>query len=176
MTFLKNPFKRNSHKNITDTEEVTNKYDALVFGQEEEKLEYSLSVCCKPIPGDAVFGFVTINDGIKVHKNNCPNAISLQSNFAYRIIKAKWIDSTKQEFSAILMVSGVDNKGIVNNITRIISSNMDVFINSINISGNAGIFEGKISLTVKNKNQLTKLINSIKKVEGVQKVTRVNSL
>ncbi|CAL2063433.1 GTP diphosphokinase / guanosine-3',5'-bis(diphosphate) 3'-diphosphatase [Tenacibaculum sp. 190524A05c] len=176
MNFLKNPFKRNAHKNITDNEEVTNKYDALVFGQEEEKLEYSLSVCCKPIPGDAVFGFVTINDGIKVHKNNCPNAISLQSNFAYRIIKAKWIDSTKQEFSAILMVSGVDNKGIVNNITRIISSNMDVFINSINISGNAGVFEGKISLTVKNRNQLTKMMNSIKKVEGVQKVTRVNSL
>lgn len=176
MNFLKNPFKRGSHKNIIDTEEVTSKYDALVFGQEEEKLEYSLSVCCKPIPGDSVFGFVTINDGIKVHKNNCPNAISLQSNFAYRIIKAKWIDSTKQEFSAILMISGVDNKGIVNNITRIISSNMDVFINSINISGNAGIFEGKISLTIKNKNQLTKLINNIKKVEGVQKVTRVNSL
>ncbi len=176
MTFLKNPFKRSGHKNITNSEEVTNKFDALVFGQEEEKLEYSLSVCCKPIPGDSVFGFVTINDGIKVHKNNCPNSISLQSNFAYRIIKAKWIDSTKEEFSAILMVSGVDNKGIVNNITRIISSNMDVFINSINISGNAGVFEGKISLTVKNRNQLTKMMNSIKKVEGVQKVTRVNSL
>ncbi|CAM1343624.1 RelA/SpoT family protein [Tenacibaculum amylolyticum] len=176
MSFLKNPFKRNGAKHITDSEEVTNKFDALVFGQEEEKLEYSLSVCCKPIPGDDVFGFVTINDGIKVHKNNCPNAISLQSNFAYRIIKAKWIDSTKQEFSAILEVSGVDNKGIVNNITRIISSNMDVFINSINISGNAGIFEGKISLTVKNRTQLTKLINRIRKVDGVQKVTRVNTL
>lgn len=176
MNFLKNPFKRNTSKQISDTEEVTNKFDALVFGQEEEKLEYSLSVCCKPIPGDAVFGFVTINDGIKVHKNNCPNAISLQSNYAYRIIKAKWIDSTKQEFSAILEVNGVDSKGIVNDITRIISSNMDVFINSINISGNAGIFNGKISLTVRNRNQLTKLINSIKKVEGVQKVSRVNSL
>ncbi|WP_299677689.1 bifunctional (p)ppGpp synthetase/guanosine-3',5'-bis(diphosphate) 3'-pyrophosphohydrolase [uncultured Tenacibaculum sp.] len=176
MSFLKNPFKRNAHKNVTDNEEVTDKYDALVFGQDEEKLEYSLSVCCKPIPGDAVFGFVTINDGIKVHKNNCPNAISLQSNFAYRIIKAKWIDSTKQEFSAILKISGVDNKGIVNNITRIISNNMNVYINSINISGNAGIFEGKISLTVKNRNQLTKLINNIKKVDGVQKVTRVNTL
>ncbi|WP_442266724.1 RelA/SpoT family protein [Tenacibaculum sp. ZS6-P6] len=176
ISFLKNPFKRNSHKNVTDNEEVTDKFDALVFGQDEEKLEYSLSVCCKPIPGDAVFGFVTINDGIKVHKNNCPNAISLQSNFAYRIIKAKWIDSTKQEFSAILKISGVDNKGIVNNITRIISSNMNVYINSINISGNAGVFDGKISLTVKNRNQLTKLINNIKKVDGVQKVTRVNTL
>ncbi len=176
MSFLKNPFKRSSQSSVTNNEEVTDKYDALVFGQDEEKLEYSLSVCCKPIPGDAVFGFVTINDGIKVHKNNCPNAISLQSNFAYRIIKAKWIDSTKQEFSAILKISGVDTKGIVNNITKIISNNMNVYINSINISGNAGIFDGKISLTVKNRNQLTKLINNIKKVDGVQKVTRVNTL
>lgn len=177
MNFLKNPFKRNnSYKDVTDKEEVNDKFDALVFGQDEEKLEYTLSVCCKPIPGDDVFGFVTINDGIKVHKHNCPNSISLQSNFAYRIIKAKWIDSTKQEFSAILKISGVDNKGIVNNITKIISNNMDVFINSINISGNAGIFEGKISLTIKNRTQLTKLINNIKKVDGVQKVTRVNSL
>ncbi len=176
MSFLKKPFKRNSAKNISDEEEVTNKYDALVFGQDEEKLEYSLSVCCKPIPGDSAFGFVTINDGIKVHKTNCPNSISLQSNFAYRIIKAKWIDSTKQEFSAILKISGVDNKGIVNNITKIISNNMSVYINSINISGNAGVFKGKISLTVKNRNQLTKLINSMKRIDGIQKVTRVNTL
>ena len=123
----------------------------LVFGKEEERLNYKLSQCCNPIPGDEVFGFVSVNDGIKVHKKNCPNAIQLQSNYAYRIIKAKWIDSTKQEFSAILHIDGVDNKGIVNNLTKIISNNMDVFINSINISGNAGVFEGKLSLTIKNK-------------------------
>ncbi len=176
ISFLKNPFKRGNVKTITDKEEVTSKYDALVFGKEEEKLEYTLSRCCKPIPGDKAFGFVTINDGIKVHKNDCPNAIALQSNYAYRIIKAKWIDSTKQEFSAILHISGVDNKGIVNNITRIISNNMGVFINSINIAGDDGIFDGKISLTVKNINQLNKLIQNIKKVEGIQKVKRVNTL
>ncbi|MCH3885068.1 RelA/SpoT family protein [Tenacibaculum aquimarinum] len=176
MSFIKNSFKRPQPKEITDKEEVTSKYDALVFGKDEEKLDFKLSKCCNPIPGDKVFGFVTINEGIKVHKNNCPNAISLQSNYAYRIMPAKWIDSTKQEFKAVLHLSGVDNKGIVNNLTKVISNNMSVFIHSINISGDDGVFDGKLSLSVKNKNQLTKLIESIKKIEGVQKVERINSL
>ena len=175
MNFLKNPFRKNASKNITDKEEVTHNYDSLVFGNEEEKLDYTLAQCCKPIVGDHVFGFITVNEGIKVHKKNCPNAISLQSNYAYRIIKAKWIDSTKQEFSVILNLKGVDNKGIVNNITRIISNNMDVFINSINISGNAGVFEGKLALTIKNKKQLNTLVQKIKKVDGILTVERVNS-
>jgi GTP pyrophosphokinase len=157
-------------------EEVTSKYDALVFGKEEEKLDFKFSKCCNPIAGDKVFGFLTINDGIKVHKVNCPNAISLQSNYAYRILKAKWIDSTKQDFKVILHISGVDHSGIVNNLTRIISNNMGVFIHSINIAGNEGVFDGKISLSVKNKAQLNRLINSIQKVEGVKKVERVNTL
>ncbi|CAM1362463.1 GTP pyrophosphokinase [Tenacibaculum sediminilitoris] len=176
MGFIKSTFRRSPSKEISEKEEVTNKYDALVFGKEEQTLDYTLAKCCSPIPGDKVFGFVTINEGIKVHKNDCPNAISLQSNYAYRIMPAKWIDSTKQEFTAILRLSGIDNKGIVNNITKIISSSMDVFIHSINISGDSGVFEGKLSLSVKNKTQLNKLINNMKQVEGVQKVERVNTL
>ena len=176
VNFFKNPFRRGNQKNISNTEEVTNKYDALVFGKEEQTLDYTLAKCCTPIAGDKVFGFVTINDGIKVHKNDCPNAISLQSNYAYRIMPAKWIDSTKQEFTAILHLSGIDNKGIVSNLTRIISSSMDVNIHSINISGTDGIFDGKLSISVKNKTQLVKLIDSIKKVEGVRNVERVNTL
>lgn len=176
MSFFKNRLKRAPSKEVIEKEEVTKKYDDLVFGNDEEKLDYKLSKCCNPIPGDDVFGFITINEGIKVHKKDCPNAISLQSNYAYRIIKAKWIDSTNQEFKAILRVSGVDNRGIVNNLTRIISNNMSVFIHSINIAGNEGVFEGKLSISVKNKTQLIKLIESIKKVEGVQKVERVNTM
>ena len=148
----------------------------LVFGHDEEKLEYKYSKCCNAIPGDKVFGFVTINEGIKIHKKDCPNAISLQSNYAYRIIQAKWIDSSQQEFKAILNVSGVDNRGIVNNLTRVISNNMHVFIHSINIAGNEGVFDGKLSISVKNRTQLNKLIESIKKVDGVQKVERVNTM
>ena len=176
MSFFKGRMKKSPQKEVIDKEEVTSKYDDLVFGHDEEKLDYKLAKCCNPIPGDNVFGFITINDGIKVHKKNCPNAISLQSNYAYRIIKAKWIDSSNQEFKAILHLSGVDNKGIVNNLTRIISNNMDVFIHSINIVGNEGVFEGKLSLSVKNKTQLNKLIESIKKVDGVQNVMRVNTM
>ncbi|NVK53156.1 MAG: bifunctional (p)ppGpp synthetase/guanosine-3',5'-bis(diphosphate) 3'-pyrophosphohydrolase [Flavobacteriaceae bacterium] len=176
ISFFKNRLKRTPSKTIENKEEVTNKYDALVFGKEDEKLDYKISKCCNPIPGDKVFGFLTINDGIKVHKKDCPNAIAMQSNYAYRIMPAKWIDSSKQEFNAVLQISGEDKKGIVNNITRIISNNMDVYINNINISGDYGVFNGKISINVKNKTQLTKLIASIKKVDGVNKVERVNTL
>ena len=176
MGFIKSTFRRTPSKEILEKEEVTNQYDALVFGKEEQTLDYTLAKCCSPIPGDKVFGFVTINEGIKVHKNDCPNAISLQSNYAYRIMPAKWIDSTKQEFTVILHLSGIDNKGIVNNITKIISNSMDVFIHSINISGDNGVFDGKLSLSVKNKTQLEKLIGNMKKVDGVQKVERVNTL
>ncbi len=176
MNFFKKRLTRAPSKELINKEEVSAKYDDLVFGLEEEKLEYTSSKCCKPIPGDRVFGFITINDGIKIHKKDCPNSISLQSNYAYRVIKAKWIDSSNQEFKAILKVSGEDNKGIVNNLTMIISSNMDVFIHSINIAGNEGIFDGKLSISVKNRTQLNKLIESIKKVDGVKKVERVNTM
>ena len=177
LNFFKTKLRRNpSNKQEHHIEEVTDKFDALVFGKEEGKLDYKLSKCCNPIPGDKVFGFLTINEGIKVHKQNCPNAISLQSHYAYRIIPAKWIDSTKQDFKAILHISGVDNQGIINNLTRIISNNMGVLIHSINIAGDEGVFEGKLSISVKNSPQLNKLIKSIKQLEGVKKVERVNTL
>jgi guanosine-3',5'-bis(diphosphate) 3'-pyrophosphohydrolase len=178
LNFFKTKLRRSPSNKETaeNTEEITNKYDALVFGKEEEKLDYKLSKCCNPIPGDKVFGFLTINDGIKVHKRNCPNAISLQSNYAYRVMLAKWIDSTKQDFKIVLHISGVDNSGIVNNVTRIISSNIGVFIHSINISGDEGVFDGKLSLSIKNISQLNKLIKRIQKVDGVKNVERVNKM
>ena len=176
ISYFKNKLRRSPSSEVVGEEVVTHKYDALVFGNDEEKLEYKLSPCCNPIPGDNVFGFITINDGIKVHKKNCPNSISLQSNYAYRIIKTKWIDSTKQDFKVILQINGVDKAGIANNLTRIISNNMGVFIHSINIAGNEGFFDGKLSLSVNNRAQLKKLISSIQKIEGVKKVARVNTL
>ena len=176
INFFKKRLSRAPSKELINKEEVSTKYDGLVFGQEEEKLDFTSSKCCKPIPGDKVFGFITINEGIKIHKKDCPNSISLQSNYAYRVIKAKWIDSTNQEFKAILKLSGEDNKGIVNNLTKIISNTMDVFIHSINIAGNEGIFDGKLSVSVKNITQLNKLIERIKKVEGIKKVERVNTM
>ncbi|AOW19708.1 RelA/SpoT family protein [Urechidicola croceus] len=158
----------NSHK-----EEVNQKYDMLVFGVEEEPLNYKLAKCCNPIQGDKVFGFLTINEGLKVHKKDCPNAVSMQANYAYRIMPAKWIDSTQQDFRVFLRVSGSDNFGLVNQLTREISNHMHVNIHSLNISGNEGIFEGRITISVKNKIQLKKLIENIKKIEGIEKVERI---
>ncbi|MCB0445048.1 MAG: bifunctional (p)ppGpp synthetase/guanosine-3',5'-bis(diphosphate) 3'-pyrophosphohydrolase, partial [Gelidibacter sp.] len=121
MSYIKNKIRKPIIAPDIDKDEITAKYDMLVFGKEEEKLDYKLSTGCNPIPGDDVFGFLTINEGIKVHKKNCPNALSLQSNYAYRIMQAKWIDSSQQEFTAQITLSGIDNLGLVNHITKVIS-------------------------------------------------------
>ncbi|WP_420602327.1 RelA/SpoT family protein [Flagellimonas sp.] len=173
LNFFKNKIRRNPTPKDVNKEEITTKYDMLVFGKEEEKLTYKLSQCCNPIPGDDVFGFVSVNDGIKVHKKNCPNAISLQSNYAYRIMSAKWIDSTQEEFTVDVQITGIDNLGLVNDITNIISDNMHVNMRNLNFSADGGTFTGKITLVVKNNNILKKLINNLKQVEGIDKVTRI---
>lgn len=174
VNFFRNRIRRNStNPQLIEKDEVVDKYDSLVFGKEEERLDYKMSQCCNPIPGDKVFGFVTINDGIKVHKKDCPNAISLQANYAYRIMQAKWIDSTIQEFKAILKIHGVDHQGMVNEITQVVSKNMSVNILSLNISGHDGIFEGSITVSIRNNSQLKKLSDSIKKIEGIETVDRI---
>jgi GTP pyrophosphokinase len=175
MSFIKSKINRKPsiNKEQIEKDEITNKYDMLVFGKEEEKLDYKLASCCNPIPGDAVFGFLTINEGIKVHKKNCPNALSLQSNYAYRIMQAKWIDSSQQEFAAQITLSGIDNLGLVNNITKVISSNMHVNMKSISFESDDGVFSGKINVVVKNNNMLTKLMDNLKKINGIDKVKRV---
>ena len=176
MNFFKNKIKRTHNTADPDIHKpiISSNYDMLVFGADQDRLDYKLSTCCNPIPGDEVFGFVTINEGIKVHKKDCPNAISLQSNYAYRIILARWIDSTQQEFKAILNITGMDTLGLTNELTKVISNNMHVNIQSISLSGDAGIFNGQVTVIVQNNIILKKLIENIKKIDGVDKVTRVN--
>jgi GTP diphosphokinase / guanosine-3',5'-bis(diphosphate) 3'-diphosphatase len=175
MTFLKNKIKRSPNTADKDIHKqvLTNNYDMLVFGSEQDKLDYKLSTCCNPIPGDEVFGFVTINEGIKVHKKDCPNAISMQSNYAYRILQTKWIDSSQQEFKAILNITGMDSMGLTNELTKVISNNMHVNIQSISLSGEAGLFKGQLTVIVQNNVILKKLIDNIKKIQGIEKVSRV---
>ena len=172
VNFFKSKMRR-STSNDTNKEEITNKYDLLVFGKDEEKLEYKLSNCCNPIPGDKVFGFITVSEGLKIHKQNCPNAISMQSQFAYRIIKAKWIDSSQEEYKVILKITGIDNMGLVNQVTRVISNNLHVNIHKLNIAGDGGIFDGRITVSIKNNSQLKKLIQQVKSIEGIDKVERI---
>lgn len=176
MHFLKSKMNRpTALKQEFAKEEVSANYDMLVFGKDQEKLKYSLSKCCNPIPGDPVFGFITINDGIKVHKHNCPNALSMQSQYAYRVISAKWIDSTQQGFKASLELTGVDNIGLVNEVTRVISSILNVNIHSINISGDEGFFHGMITVHIRNNQQLNNLIQKLLKIDGLEKVKRITN-
>ena len=137
-----------------------------------EKLSYKLTSCCSPIPGDKVFGFVTVSEGIKVHKNNCPNAVSMQANYAYRIIKAKWIDSSQQEYFTDLTISGIDQLGLVNNLTKVISNNMNVNMRKISFETDDGLFTGNITVSVKNKKTIDKLIENINKINGIDRVKR----
>ena len=152
--------------------EIGNNFDQIVFGNEEEKLEYILAKCCNPIAGDDVFGFVTINEGIKIHKKTCNNAVGLQSKFAYRILKAKWIDSTIQDYTSTIKISGIDNLGIVNQITKLISNTLNINIKKMSFDTVDNIFRGKITLKVKTKNILNDLIKRLKKINGIEKVVR----
>ena len=175
INFFKNKMKRSpSSQAIEDIQRpvISSNYDMLVFGKEQDKLDYKLSPCCNPIPGDEVFGFVTINEGIKVHKKDCPNAIGMQSNYAYRIMPAKWIDSSQEEFKAIINVTGMDVLGLTNQLTKVISNNMHVNIQSIALNTDAGIFHGQVTVIVQNNTILKKMISNIKKIDGVDKVTR----
>ena len=175
VSFIKSKIQRKkaTPSETINNDEITSKYDMLVFGKEEEKLNYKVASCCNPIPGDKVFGFLSIKEGIKVHKKNCPNAVSLQSNYAYRIILAKWIDSSQQVFRAVIKLTGIDEKGLVSDITKLISSNMNVNIKSIKFDSDSGTFYGEIAVEVNNTSFVTKLMNRLKKINGIEKVSRV---
>ena len=175
VSFIKNKITRNKGilKESVEKDEITSKYDMLVFGKEEEKLNYLLSSCCNPIPGDMVFGFLSIKEGIKIHKKVCPNALSLQSNYAYRIMSAKWIDSSQQVFRAVVKLTGIDRLGLVNSITKVVSENMNVNIKSIKFDTDSGIFNGEISVEVNNNNFVEKLMERLQKINGIEKVFRI---
>ncbi|MEK9565568.1 MAG: RelA/SpoT family protein [Flavobacteriaceae bacterium] len=172
LNFFKRRIKSGIKVNPNPTGEITEKFDQLVFGKEKEPLAHSFANCCNPIPGDAVFGFITVNEGVKVHHKECPNALTLQSNFAYRVIPAKWIDSSSDEFSVTLKLSGIDRKGLVNEVTRMISNTKNVNINKINFDSEDQFFTGMIQLNVQNKTILDKLVITLSKVNGIDKIVR----
>ena len=170
-------FKRKIGSNTTKIDKISEsgnliKFDKLVFGKEKEMLKYSIANCCNPIPGDIVFGFVSVKEGIKVHKKDCPNSISLRSNYAYRIITANWIDSENHEFNAQIQISGIDDIGLINNITSLISNSMNVNMNRISFETNDGTFSGFISVEVKNRVILKMLLKKLSSIDGIEKVSR----
>jgi GTP pyrophosphokinase len=169
--FRRRPSDRPKKENL-DSSEISSFYDMLVFGKDQETLNYTLSQCCNPIAGDEVFGFVSINEGIKVHKNECPNAISLHSNYGYRILSAKWIDSSKGFFSGSIRLSGIDRIGLVSEVTSLISNAHNVDITQIKFDTEKGTFSGELRLHVRHASTLYMLINKLEKVTGIEKVVR----
>ena len=149
--------------------------DTLLIGEDLQKIDYKLSPCCNPIPGDDVFGFITVGDGIKIHRTGCPNATKLLSNYAYRIVKAKWNSQKTLAFLTGLHITGIDDVGLVNNITKIISSDFKINIRSITVDSQHGIFEGSLMIFVNDTEHLDLLISKLKDVNGVTSVTRFDS-
>ena len=174
---LYNFFRKKLRRKPTDfkvnDENVNINYDTIVFGPDEQQLDYTLANCCNPIPGDEIFGFTTINEGIKVHKKDCPNAVNLHANYGYRIISARWIDSTKHDFIVHLKISGLDRKGMAKDLTRLITDDENLEMKNINLKSQANVFNGEISLYVKNTDILKKVIKDLKAIEGVKSVERV---
>ncbi len=149
--------------------------DKLVeFDGKKENIDYSLSKCCKPIPGDEIYGFVTVTEGIKVHRTSCKNSPELLSKYAYRIIKANWHSQSRIELITSLSIDGTDRLGVIDDITKIISSQLRVNMKSINVDLNEGIFDGKIELFVSDTLQLSKLIKKLQSVPNVNNVDRID--
>ena len=146
----------------------------ILFDGNNQMLDYSISSCCNPIPGDDIFGFVTINEGIKVHRTNCSNSPELLSKYAYRVIKAEWFTKINDNLVSSLLINGTDRIGVLDDITKIISSQLKVNMKSISIKMKDGIFEGKIELFVSDTLQLFKLIEKLQKVKNVIGIKRID--
>ena len=160
--------------------EVSEKYipnakeDTLLIGESMQKLDYTLSKCCNPIAGDDVFGFITVIGGIRVHRRNCPNATNMLSKYAYRMMKARWTSKAQTQFKVKLQITGIDDVGLVNQLTAVISADMQVNMIAISMESKDGIFEGNITALVMNTTHLRDIIGKLKNVNGVHTVERVD--
>lgn len=166
-------FRKSPNKNQHYIEPKEINLDMIVFGKDEEKLNYSYAKCCTVIPGDKIFGFITISEGIKVHSDNCPNAINLRAQYDYRVIPAKWVNEESFKNRIKIEIEGLDRMGMINDITTVISGAMGMDMKSMSIESNDGVFIGNINLEVKNRNQLDETFKKLKGIDGVSKVIRI---
>jgi GTP pyrophosphokinase len=147
--------------------------DVLVIDRNLKGVDYQLARCCQPIYGDKVFGFVTVNGGIKIHREDCPNAPELKKRFGYRIVKAKWSGKGSSQYEITLRVIGNDDIGIVNNLTSIISREEKLILRSINIDSHDGLFSGNLTIMLDDTNRMESLIKKLRTVKGVKQVVRL---
>ncbi len=153
--------------------QVSQSDDVLIIDRNLKGIDYQLARCCNPIYGDDVFGFVTVSGGIKIHRTDCPNAPELRRRFGYRIVRAKWSGKGSSQYSITLRVIGVDDIGIVNNLTSIISKEEKLVLRSINIDSHDGLFRGNLVIMIDNNTKLESLIKKLRNVKGVKQVERI---
>jgi GTP pyrophosphokinase len=151
---------------------INQKEDVLIVGEDFKNIQYTMGNCCNPLPGDLIFGFITTNDGVKIHRNSCPNAEDLMSKMAYRLVKARWKDEELTERLAAIKLYGIDSLGIVNRLTEIISNQQNVNMKFISFETNDGLFEGRIKVLVFDTQHLDQLMRKFELVEGVKRVER----
>lgn len=169
--YLRNPFRAKNTGYKAEAKQFEK--PLIVFGDNQTKLDYTFTKCCNPLPGDEVFGLVTVSGGMKIHASSCPNAPQIRASLAHRIREASWIDSADENFEANVEISGIDQVGLVNQVTQVISNALNVDIRGINIKGDHGLFKGEITLVVKSKNHLNLVMERLKSIEGIKKVTRL---
>jgi GTP pyrophosphokinase len=172
-----NAQKLEAHESIDEAVKKTLQKNAelLIMGESSDKIDYKFAPCCNPIPGDDVFGFLTINEGIKIHRTNCPNAVQLMSKYAYRIIKTKWTKQHEIAFLTGIKLTGLDDVGLVNKITNIITGQMNLNMRSISFDSADGVFEGRIMVYVHDTEELELLISKLSALDGILEVERFDS-
>jgi GTP pyrophosphokinase len=146
--------------------------ELIIFGESSDKIVYNLANCCKPIPGDDVFGFVTTGKGLTIHRTNCPNAAKLLANYGHRVVKTKWAKNKEISFLTGVKIVGLDDVGVVNKITNLISGELKINISALTIEAREGLFEGNIRLYVHDKEELDKLVQRLLELPGIESVER----
>ncbi|HRO69494.1 MAG TPA: TGS domain-containing protein, partial [Chitinophagaceae bacterium] len=149
--------------------------ELVIFGESSDKIVYNLANCCKPIPGDDVFGFITTGKGLTIHRTNCPNAAKLLANYGHRVVKTKWAKNKEISFLTGLKIVGLDDVGVVNKITSLISGDLRINISALTIEAKEGLFQGNIKLFVHDKEELEKLVQSLKNLPGIESVERFDT-
>ena len=161
----------------SDTASAVSKKDAelIIFGESSDRIVYNLANCCKPIPGDDVFGFVTTGKGLTIHRTNCPNAAKLMANYGHRVVKTKWAKNKEISFLTGLKIIGLDDVGVIHKITNLISGEMKININAMTIEAKDGLFHGNIRIYVHDKEELDELVTHLKKLPGIETVDRYDT-
>src|SRR5690242_13717470 len=167
-------------KHPEEKHEVGNKKEKkdnelIIFGESSDKIMYTLANCCKPIPGDDVFGFITQGEGLKIHRTNCPNAARLLSNYGHRVVKTKWVKNKEISFLTGIKIVGLDDVGVINKITNLISGTLKININALTIEAKEGLFEGNVKVYVHDKDELDDLVTALKGLPGIESVERYDA-